>query len=206
MAEQRLAAAEREIFELKVKVDALEQLQRQMRRKYTQLLELVEQRLPGPDAAQQAASEGAEGGDEGEEENEEDNNGDDYEGDAGEKEAVEKADPHPFKCSEPGCNFEYTHRANLDQHMANTHTSDPATRKAHVCPVCSASYDKASSVKTHLKLHDPAAQAERQPVPGGCVCPVAGCGKVCKSLMNRKDHLARNHKGWRKAHPGWKNE
>lgn len=225
MTDQRLAAAEEKILKLEVKVDALEQLHQQMRRKYARLLERVEGALgaqpPTTEAAQQAAEEARESegetedeegeeeetGGEGENEDEEQGEDDDEEYNGDEDEEVgEPADPHPFKCTRPGCHFEYALRAYLDQHMANTHNSNPATRKPHVCPACPASYDTAPLLRAHARLHDPASRASRRPVPGGCICPVAGCGRVCKSLVYRRDHLARSHKGWRKAHPGWKNE
>jgi uncharacterized coiled-coil protein SlyX len=231
MADQRLAEAERTIAELRVKVSAVEQLNRQTQRKYARLLERVErieQVLQTEQPVPEAAADGEamdvdedevddEEVDDGEEEDEGEGEDEEHEGDEDGEEGEEEdeseeaqeemADTHPFKCTRPGCHFEYAHQNRLAQHMANTHDSDPATRKPHVCPICSANYDTVETLKNHRILHKPAGYhlASRRPVRGGCICPVPGCGKDCKNLLSRRNHLSHNHKGWRTAHPQWKN-
>jgi hypothetical protein len=154
-----------------------------------------------------------EGGDDDEDEDEDEeggggaaleDGGDEQEDEDGAAAAV-VADTLPFKCTRPGCHKAYRSQAALDRHMAETHNSDPATRKAHVCPVCNKSYDTHKAVVAHRRNHKPEGSSERGrvPVPGGCVCPVAGCGEDHVTVDRRRHHVASKHPGWRAANPGW---
>ena len=110
----------------------------------------------------------------------------------------------PFRCSVPGCNTLFVQLSKLTKHTEDTHNSNPATRKAIVCPTCSASFDTRKSLLKHGRWHDPShsAYVDKLPRPGGCPCPV--CGHDCGSVINRRDHMSRMHGGaaWRTLHPG----
>ena len=67
----------------------------------------------------------------------------------------QQAETFPFKCIRPNCNKQFKSQATLDRHLARTHDSDPATRKAHVCAVCNASFDKATVLRSHVREHKP---------------------------------------------------
>ena len=67
----------------------------------------------------------------------------------------QQVDPLPFKCNRHNCNKQFKSQATLDRHLARTHDSNPATRKAHVCAVCNASLDKATVLRSHMREHKP---------------------------------------------------
>lgn len=108
-------------------------------------------------------------------------------------------------CSFPGCFFIYQSQEALGKHVRDTHNSDPAGRKAHVCRVCGASYAKKTGLSRHVGKHAPGARAEqvelRRPQPGGCPCPL--CNRVFGSRLNRYDHLSRRHPNWRQQLPNF---
>jgi hypothetical protein len=151
--------------------------------------------------------------DEGEDEDEEEEEaGDAEEVDANgdEDEQAEEPDPAtylPFACGEPRCHFAFKTQAGLDNHTESTHNSDPAGRKALVCDICGASYDKLGTLQKHAAKHKPAHVAKRnalrRPAADGCPCPI--CGYDCGTRLNRLDHLARRHKDWRTHVPGFVN-
>jgi len=118
----------------------------------------------------------------------------------------EEDDPLPIMCARPDCNKRYKTQAALDRHVARTHDSDPATRKAHVCAVCSASFDKAVGLRTHEQEHKANGShvESRLPVPGGCFCPA--CGRDLVTRRRLSNHISRTHPGWREENKWWKNK
>jgi len=91
--------------------------------------------------------------------------------------------PKPFKCSEEGCNKEFTLKRNLADH----HKSHHEGVKPHVCNYegCGKSFLRPAHLVIHMRIHTGEKPFE---------CPFEGCGKRWNQKSALKQHI-RSHTG-----------
>ena len=91
-----------------------------------------------------------------------------------------------FKCTEPGCDVEYTNKANLRIHIMSRHKNE----KPYVCDVCGQKFVARKSLKNHEYTHNPGTKPKNT-----TRYQCEGCGKDYSTREALRKHIDIIHMG-----------